>query len=98
MIEGTSALLKQQSILTHEQAASSTVNMEQLKKAFQNIYETMDTVANFKMKALENMKKTVDTLSTEVEKSKSYLDRVRSDKVQETVAKLSAPVTDELQL
>ena len=98
MIEGTSALLKQQSTLTHQQAASSTVNLEQLKKAFQNIYETMDTVANFKVKALENMKMTVDTLSTEVEKSKSYLDRVRTDKVQETVAKLAAPAENELQL
>ncbi len=98
MIEGTSELLKQQSTLTHEQAASSTVNLEQLKKAFQNIYETMDTVANFKVKALDNMKQTVDTLSAEVEKSKSYLDRVRTDKVQSAVAGLSATTSGELQL
>ena len=98
MIEGTSALLKRQTTLTHEQAASSTVNLEQLKKAFQNIYDTMDTVANFKVKALENMKQTVDTLSVEVEKSKTYLDRGRSDKVKETVASLSAPAANELQL
>jgi len=98
MIEGTSELLKQQSTLTHEQAASSTVNLDQLKKAFQNIYETMDTVANFKVKALDNMKQTVDTLSAEVEKSKSYLDRVRTDKVQSAVAGLSATTSGELQL
>ena len=98
MIEGTSVLLKQQSTLTHEQAASSTVNLEQLKRAFQNIYETMDTVSNFKVKALENMKKTVDTLSVEVEKSKTYLDRVRGEKVQETIARLPALPANELQL
>ena len=90
MIEGTSVLLKQQSTLTHEQAASSTVNLEQLKKAFQNIYDTMDSVANFKVKALDNMKQTVDTLSVEVEKSKSYLDRVRTDKVQAAISDLSS--------
>lgn len=98
MIEGTSELLKQQSTLTHQQAASSTVNLEQLKKAFQNIYETMDSVANFKVQALANMKQTVDTLSTEAEKSKTYLDQVRSGKVQAAVADLSASTANELQL
>ncbi len=98
MIEGTSELLKQQSTLTHEQAASSTVNLEQLKKAFQNIYDTMDTVANFKVQALDNMKQTVNTLSAEVEKSKSYLDRVRDDKVQTTVSEIAAQTKSELQL
>ena len=98
MIEGTSELLKQQSTLTHEQAASSTVNLEQLKKAFQNIYDTMDTVANFKVKALENMKQTVNTLSAEVEKSKTYLDRVRSDKVQGAITDLSSATNGDLQI
>ena len=98
MIEGTSVLLKQQSTLTHEQAASSTVNLEQLKKAFQNIYDTMDSVANFKVKALDNMKQTVDTLSVEVEKSKSYLDRVRSDKVQTAISDLSSSSAGELHI
>ena len=98
MIEGTSELLKQQSTLTHEQAASSTVNLEQLKKAFQNIYDTMDTVANFKVKALENMKQTVNTLSAEVEKSKTYLDRVRSDKVQGAITDLSSATGGDLQI
>jgi uncharacterized protein YaaN involved in tellurite resistance len=98
MIESTSVLLKQQSTQIHEQAASSTVELDKLKKAFQNIYDTMDTVANFKLKALENMKQTVETLSEEVEKSKTYLDRVRSDKVREAVASLPAPSEDDLRI
>jgi len=98
MIENTSAMLKQQSTQIHEQAASSTVELDKLKKAFQNIYDTMDTVADFKVKALENMKLTVDTLSVEVEKSKTYLDRVRSDKVQEAVASLPPPAEGDLRL
>jgi uncharacterized protein YaaN involved in tellurite resistance len=98
MIESTSVLLKQQSTQIHEQAASSTVELDKLKKAFQNIYDTMDTVANFKVKALENMKQTVDTLSEEVEKSKTYLDRVRSDKVREAVASLPPPAEGDLRL
>jgi uncharacterized protein YaaN involved in tellurite resistance len=98
MIESTSAMLKQQSTTIHEQAASSTIELDKLKQAFQNIYDTMDTVANFKEKALDNMKQTVEVLSVEVEKSKTYLDRVRSDKVQEAVASLPAPAANELQL
>ena len=35
----------------------------------------MDNIDAFKMKALENMKTTVNTLSNEVEKSKGYIAR-----------------------
>lgn len=98
MIEGTSALLKQQTVQTHEQAASSTVELDKLKRAFQNIYDTMDAVADFKVKALENMKVTVDTLSAEVEKSKTYLDRARSERVEEAVASLPQAAEGDLQL
>jgi len=98
MIESTSVMLKQQSAQIHEQAASSTIELDKLKKAFQNIYDTMDTVANFKVKALENMKQTVETLSAEVEKSKTYLDRVRSDTVQEAIASLPPPAEGDLRL
>ena len=49
--------------------------METLQRAFQNIYDTMDEVDDFKVRALENIKQTVDTLSDEVEKSKGYIAR-----------------------
>ena len=75
MIDSTGQLLKDQTGKIHEQAASSTIPMETLQRAFQNIYDTMDQVDTFKVKALESMKQTVETLSTEVEKSKSYIAR-----------------------
>jgi hypothetical protein len=37
----------------------------------------MDTIADFKGKALVSMQTTVDTLTSEVAKSRTYLDRVR---------------------
>jgi uncharacterized protein YaaN involved in tellurite resistance len=49
--------------------------METLQRAFQNIYETMDNIDTFKIKALDSMKQTVDSLSTELEKSKGYIAR-----------------------
>ncbi len=75
MIDSTSTLLRDQTGKIHEQAASSTIPVEVLQRAFQNIYDTMDSIDTFKLKALESMKQTVTTLSSEVEKSKGYIAR-----------------------
>jgi uncharacterized protein YaaN involved in tellurite resistance len=75
LIDSTGALLKSQSAAIHEQAASSTIPVETLQRAFQNIYDTMDAIDTFKLKALDSMKTTVNTLSNEVEKSKGYIAR-----------------------
>ena len=75
IIDSTGKLLRDNTAKIHEQAASSTIPMETLQRAFQNIYDTMDAVDTFKLKALASMKQTVDTLSTEVEKSKGYIAR-----------------------
>jgi uncharacterized protein YaaN involved in tellurite resistance len=75
MIDSTGEMLRTQTGAIHEQAASSTIPMETLQRAFQNIYETMDQIDKFKLEALGNMKQTVNTLSKEVEKSKGYIAR-----------------------
>ncbi len=75
IIDSTGTLLKSQTATIHEQAASSTIPLETLKRAFQNIYDTMDQVDAFKAKALVSMKTTVDALTDEVEKSKGYIAR-----------------------
>src|SRR3546814_6970642 len=75
MIDSTGELLKTQSGEIHKQAASATIPLETLQRAFQNIYDTMDTIDKFKVEALTNMKQTVDTLSNEVEKSRGYIAR-----------------------
>ena len=75
IIDSTGKLLREQTSKIHELAASSTIPMETLQRAFQNIYETMDTIDTFKLKALDSMKQTIETLSGEVEKSKGYIAR-----------------------
>ena len=75
VIDGTGTMLKNQTGAIHEQAASATIPLETLQRAFQNIYETMDTIDRFKLEALGNMKQTVETLSSEVEKSRGYIAR-----------------------
>ncbi len=75
IIDSTGTLLRDQTGKIHEQAASATIPLEVLQRAFQNIYDTMDNIDTFKVKALESMKQTVNTLTTEVEKSKGYIAR-----------------------
>ena len=75
IIDSTGKLLKSQTATIHEQAAASTLPVETLQRAFQNIYDTMDAIDTFKLKALDSMKTTVNTLSNEVEKSKGYIAR-----------------------
>jgi len=77
MIQRTSEMLRDNSAAIQEQAASSSIGMEQLQAAFANIYATMDSIDEFKLKALDSMSATIGVLETEVEKSKSYLERVQ---------------------
>ena len=75
IIDSTGKLLKENTARIHEQASSSTIPLETLQRAFQNIYDTMDAIDVFKLKALDSMKTTVTTLSTELDKSKGYIAR-----------------------
>ncbi|WP_420381651.1 toxic anion resistance protein [Novosphingobium sp.] len=78
IIDATGKMLKDNTGRIHEMAASSTIPLETLQRAFQNIYETMDSIDTFKLKALDSMKQTVTTLSSEVEKSKGYIARAQA--------------------
>lgn len=77
LIAGTSEMLRDQSVAIHQQAAGSTIDVAKLQQAFANVYQAMDTIADFKTRALASMQTTVDTLSAEVARSKTYVDRVR---------------------
>jgi uncharacterized protein YaaN involved in tellurite resistance len=90
IIDSTGKLLKSQTATIHEQAAASTIPLETLQRAFQNIYDTMDAIDTFKLKALDSMKTTVTALGTEVEKSKGYI--ARAEGAQQG-GKLSGPAS-----
>ena len=95
LIESTSAMLKQQSGQIQQQAVSATVSLDKLKTAFANIYQTMDMMADYKIKALDNMRQTVDVLSTEVDKAKKYVAQARDA---ETIVASSTSATTDLVL
>jgi uncharacterized protein YaaN involved in tellurite resistance len=78
IIESTSQMLRQQTLEIANQAASATVSIEKLQTAFNNIYATIDTIDTFKLAALESMRKTIDSLTTEVARAQQYVERARS--------------------
>jgi uncharacterized protein YaaN involved in tellurite resistance len=86
LIESTSELLRQQSTQINEQASASTIQLDKLTAAFDNIYATMDEIDTFKLKALDSMQQTVTALQTEIDRSKTYTDRVRQGEAAEALA------------
>lgn len=93
IIDGTSQMLKDNTARIHEQAASSTIPVETLQRAFQNIYDTMDAIDTFKLKALDTMKATVTTLEGEVVKSKGYIARAEgATQAQSSVSGAASPL------
>src|ERR687893_839960 len=74
------ALGSQKLVLDQIAALNTTTSgmIEQLQAAFANIYATMDSINEFKVKALDTMSATIGVLENEVEKYKAYVARVQS--------------------
>ncbi|MFC6715771.1 toxic anion resistance protein [Branchiibius cervicis] len=75
MIEATSEQLKTQGVQIQEQAASSTIEVEKLEKAFDNVFQAMDEIDTFRIQAAQNMQQTIGALQTQIERSKPYVER-----------------------
>ena len=75
LIESTSQMLNEQGVAIYKQAAEPTVQLEQLHRAFENVYAAMDAVDEYKLKAADSLAQTAAALESEVEKAKSYLSR-----------------------
>jgi uncharacterized protein YaaN involved in tellurite resistance len=86
LIESTSELLKTQTVDINKQATEATVSIESLQSAFANIYQSMDAIDTFKTQALDAMTKTVTALETEIDKSQTYLQRVRASDAKESAS------------
>ena len=79
LIVATSQMLKQQSGEIAEQATSATVSLDSLETAFQNIYDTIDALDGYKVKAVETMAQTVSALQTRLAGATDYLERAKPD-------------------
>jgi uncharacterized protein YaaN involved in tellurite resistance len=79
LIVATSQMLKSQSTAIADQSTSATVSLQALETAFQNIYETIDTLDTYKVKAVDTMAQTVTALQTRLDEASKYLERAKPE-------------------
>jgi uncharacterized protein YaaN involved in tellurite resistance len=64
LIAGTAAKLRTQGVEIHKQAASTMLDMEVLKKAFQDIAAALDDIERFRSDALPAMHQSIQEMDT----------------------------------
>lgn len=77
LIESTSNQLRVQGAEINQQAASSTIDIQKLQTAFDNVFQTMDAIDSFRAQAVDSMAQTVTALEGQIERAKPYLERTR---------------------
>ncbi len=82
MIQSTSELLKQQGTAINQQAASTTISMQSLQVAFDNVFATMDAIDTYRAQAVVTMGTTVTALEQQIERAKPYLERSNRGQVE----------------
>ncbi len=75
MIQSTSELLKQQGTAINQQASNTTISMESLQVAFDNVFATMDAIDTYRAQAVVSMGTTVTALEQQIERARPYLER-----------------------
>jgi uncharacterized protein YaaN involved in tellurite resistance len=73
LIVSTSQMLKTNATRIQEGATNATIDVDKLKQAFANVRETIDSMSDYRIRALSSMERTVDSLGDEVGKAKAYL-------------------------
>ena len=77
LIVSTSKMLNQQTQEIQSQSAHSMIDVEKLQIAFDQVFETIDLVNDFKIKSLPNLQKSMDHLSEQLNRAQQYTDQVR---------------------
>ncbi len=78
LIEGTATMMKSQANVIHDQAASTTLDLNQLKRAFDQIYETLDLMATYRSEALTRMETNIDVLSEAVHQARHQIEHIET--------------------
>jgi uncharacterized protein YaaN involved in tellurite resistance len=77
LIESTSQQLRTQGAEINQQAASSTIDVQKLQAAFDNVFQTMDAIDSFRAQSVDSMAQTVTALQGQIERARPYLERTR---------------------
>jgi hypothetical protein len=78
---------------TAEFSANPMLGIEQIQSMFDQTFQAMDAMDNFRSKAIEVMGKNNELVQAQLVRSETYLDRVRQQQAREAVAQQdSGPV------
>jgi uncharacterized protein YaaN involved in tellurite resistance len=83
LIVSTSRMLNQQTKEIQSQSSNSMIDIDKLQTAFDQIFETIDIVNDFKVKSLPNLQKSMDHLEAQLQRAQYYTDQVRSQEVEQ---------------
>ncbi|WPF82338.1 toxic anion resistance protein [Sanguibacter sp. 4.1] len=78
LIASNAEMLKTTSADIHRQAAASTIEIDKLEKAFQDVFATMDAIDTFRAEAASSMAVTITSLEGQIERAQPYLERAQS--------------------
>jgi uncharacterized protein YaaN involved in tellurite resistance len=92
LVESTSAMLADNTGSINARASSATIGIDQLRKAFDNVYAAMDAIDTFKQQALIVMQSTVDALEAEVTRAQPKVAKVAAASGTTNAPALSLPV------
>ncbi len=76
---GTASMLKRDAAGIARQAGAPAISIDTLKRAFADIQDAIDTVAEYRLKALDRLKQSADVLESEITKAGSRTDNVRAE-------------------
>ncbi|MEY3272802.1 MAG: hypothetical protein RLZZ341_1703, partial [Pseudomonadota bacterium] len=71
---------------TAEFSANPMLGIEQIQSMFDQTFQAMDAMDNFRSKAIEVMGKNNELVQAQLVRSETYLDRVRQQQAREAVA------------
>ncbi|MBH9579465.1 MULTISPECIES: toxic anion resistance protein [Inhella] len=93
LIQETGRQLNQHVDQTAEFAANPMLGIEQIQSMFDQTFQAMDAMDNFRSKAIETMGQNNKLIAEQLQRSEAYIDRVRQQQAKDAVAgSVSGPV------
>ncbi|NLP27608.1 MAG: toxic anion resistance protein [Clostridia bacterium] len=76
LISNTSKMLKEQGAEIHKQSMESTLSVDALKTAFQDVLDALDSISAYKQEALPKMKETIEEFKVLSEKGEKEIQKL----------------------
>lgn len=83
LIVSTAKMLNQQTKDIQKQSSNTMIDVTQLQTAFDQIFETIDMVNDFKIRSMPNLQKSIEHLDVQLQRAQHYTDQVRQQVIEQ---------------